>query len=80
MYGKYYKTNTHGKQKRGGDFRELDFWSLRSPHSETLKKQNKKTAKEKSGSKSVNPAGIFYLVSTVVLKLAGAVTGFLRVR
>ena len=39
--------NTSGKQKRGCDFRELDFWSLRSQHSETLKKQNIKKRKRK---------------------------------
>ena len=37
--------NTHGIQKHGGDFRELDFWSLRSHTFETLKKQNKKHRK-----------------------------------
>ena len=45
------KTNTYGKQKRGGDFRELDFWFLRSQHSETLTKQNKKEEKKKAAAK-----------------------------
>ena len=58
------KTNTSGKQKRGGDFRELDFWSLRSQRSEMLKK-TKKRGKEKSGSKNADPGCIVFLVITV---------------